>query len=181
MTGLECLKEELHKQGFSKQQIEQSKIIPAMLDILSQAGGQYLQLDALQKDVKRIEKEKQQAEKELHSLKYFYESLKKSLDSMIQSRYERTEEYIKKFFDALDSCETSEGRDKLRIAQMFINSVNVDTKYDNTAFIIGLSAILTKGEIAPVEELQKINPKIPKIKVGGNARWGFQAYEEKTL
>lgn len=39
-------------------------------------------------------------------------------------------------------------------------SVDIDTKYDNTAFIVGLSALLSGVQINPLKEIQKINPKI---------------------
>ena len=53
----------------------------------------------------------------------------------------------------------------MRRAQMFVNSVDVETKYDNTAFIVALGAILSDGKIGAIEELRKINPRMP----GGRA------------
>jgi hypothetical protein len=46
---------------------------------------------------------------------------------------------------------------------MFVNTVSVETKYDNTAFIIGLAAILSNGRINPISELKKINKKLPDV------------------
>ena len=60
----------------------------------------------------------------------------------------------------MEQAETPEARDRLRVAQAFINSVDIDTKYDNTAFIVGLSALLSGVQINPLKEIQKINPKI---------------------
>ena len=48
----------------------------------------------------------------------------------------------------------------MRAAQVFVNAVSVDTKYDNTAFIIGLAAILSKNGIGAMDELKKINSKV---------------------
>ena len=43
---------------------------------------------------------------------------------------------------------------------MFVNSANIKTVYDNTAYINGLAAILTKGESAIVADgLEKIDEK----------------------
>ena len=70
-------------------------------------------------------------------------------------------DYVENFFTALETCETDKGRDALRAAQMFVNSVTIDSKYDNTAFIIGLASILSQGNVGPIEELKKINNKIP--------------------
>ena len=66
------------------------------------------------------------------------------------------------FFQAVEECETLEGKDTLKKAQMFVNTVNLNTKYDNTAFIIGLASILAQGNVAPIEELRKINPDVPR-------------------
>ena len=51
----------------------------------------------------------------------------------------------------------------MRIARMFVNMVDVDTKYDNTAYIIGLAAILSRGGINAIGELKKINKKLPDV------------------
>ena len=78
-------------------------------------------------------------------------------DSLKTEAMRETEEYIKKFLDSIEKCETAEARDTMKTAQMFVNSVDVDTKYDNTAFIIGLASILSNGQINGIDELKKIN------------------------
>ena len=85
------------------------------------------------------------------------------VDSVADKHYQETRNYIDVFLKAISDCETQEARDALRTAQMFINSVSVDTKYDNTAFIIGLASILSQGKTGAIDELRKINPKIPKF------------------
>ena len=77
---------------------------------------------------------------------------------------EVVKKYIEKFERSLSECETPEGRDAMRKMQIFINNVNVETKYDNTAYIVGLSAILGNSPISPVDELKKINTKLPMFK-----------------
>lgn len=184
MTGFEILKDELIKRGFTKQQVEKSKMLPAVLDILSGGGGQYLEIAKLSDDINelkrlKLELEQQKLDLEQQKQHIYWESAslrtsKERLEFEIQNAadriYKQTEEYIEKFFNALETCETPEARDSLKIAQMFINTVDVDTKYDNTAFIVGLSAILSKGEIAPVDSLTKINKKIPEIRIVKNGR-----------
>lgn len=178
MTGLECLYEELQKRGYTKQQLINLKIIPILLDIVSNSGGMYQDLNTLQKDVNRLKREKKDAENELNNLKSSISSLEWNIQNKADSRYKRTEDYVNKFFDALNSCETPEARDALKTAQMFVNSVDVETKYDNTAFIIGLSAILTRGAIAPVDELRKINKKIPELHLMKNSMGNYTMEEE---
>jgi hypothetical protein len=56
-------------------------------------------------------------------------------------------------------CETPQGRDAMRAAQVFANSVNIQTCYDNNAFIIGLASILAGKEMAPIDVVKKIVPK----------------------
>lgn len=47
----------------------------------------------------------------------------------------------------------------MRRVQVFKNEVKIDTKYDNTAYIIALGAILSDGAIGAIDELKKINAK----------------------
>ena len=175
MTGLDCLKEELRKRGFTQSQIDKSKMLPEILDILSNSDGEMLKLDGLQKEIRRLEAEKANAEYNLNSFYNYLTRIKADIQSKIaliqkaaDDQYKLVTDYITKFFEAISNCETPEARDALRTAQMFINSISIDTKYDNTAFIIGLSAILTRGMVAPIDELQKINPKVPKITIVDN-------------
>jgi chromosome segregation ATPase len=163
MTGIECLQEELLKRGFSKQKIANNSLIPEMLDIFANSQGLYKDLDKLQKDIKRLEKEKAAAEGDLQELRHAKTAIEWNYQNIANSYYKPVQESINRFLDALNSAETQEARDALRTAQMFIQSVDVRTAYDNTAFIIGLSAILSKGAIDPVDELRKINTKIPTV------------------
>jgi hypothetical protein len=73
------------------------------------------------------------------------------------------EDYINKFNKSIRECETPEGRDAIRLAQMYIKSVDVDTKskYDNTAYILGLASILSKENINAIGELRKIKNELP--------------------
>lgn len=171
MTGLECLKEELLKRGFTKAQTE-SKIMLGVLDILANAGGRYNDLDKLDKEkaevLKQIAQLKQacaQCESQLSTLRRDKETLIKQINSCADKRYGEAKQYIDAFMKALGECETPQGRDTLKAAQMFINSVSVDTKYDNTAYIIGLASILSQGNTGAIDQLHKINPKVPKFPV----------------
>ena len=70
----------------------------------------------------------------------------------------RIRDYIDAFNRSLCECETEEGRDSMRKVQFFLNNVNVETKYDNTAYITALGAILANGKSGPIKELKKVNP-----------------------
>ena len=157
MTGFELLKEELKKRGFTKQQVENSKMLPTVLDIIAQSGDRYTNIVLLEKDIRRLEDNITQLYRSIRDLKVQEEKISKE----IQSKKDEYKAYIDEFYKVLENCETPDGRDAIKIAQMFINSVNVDSKYDNTAYIIALGAILSKGKVAAIEELKKINKKLP--------------------
>ena len=162
MTGLDCLREEMEKRGCNKAQIN-SKVAAIVLDILSNAGDKY---------TKMVDQENELSERanrlhgEYWSYVHLIDHLKIRLtrieDELKQKKAERDEKesYIAEFYALLQECETAEGRDAMKTAQTFINTVNVNTKYDNTAFIIGLSAILCRGGVNPMRELKKINPHL---------------------
>lgn len=172
MTGWECFAEEMRKRGMTETQIN-SKTAAACVDILAETGTEYLSAYDARKETERIRKT---ADRELFNVKSEcsrFEDLRdtakreyRELRDLINKATREAEEYFESLNNALEKCETEEGRDALRTAQMFINSVKVDTKYDNTAFIIGLAAILSGKKIEPIDELKKINIKLPTIHLG---------------
>ena len=169
MTGIECLQQELLNQGFTRKQTE-SKVLIGALGIISKNPDRYSEEDRLLEEVKQLKERKTNLEETVNEYERKYRVCKSELDSIIMKvneeadrQYKQTKEYIDSFFKAIEECETPEGRDAIKTAQMFVNSVNVNTKYDNTSFIIGLATILAQGNIAPIERLQKINEKIPKV------------------
>ena len=168
MTGLECLRAKLREMGFTKAQAE-NKTVSAVLEILS-GCNEYRDEDKLLKEIEQLERRAsglanrcEAYSKRLEVVTGDIEKIKAELKEASDACYKEEKEHIDAFFKALNEAETPEARDALRTAQMYVNSVTVDTKYDNTAFIIGLAAILAKGVIAPMDELHKINPKIPKV------------------
>lgn len=156
MTSLDCLREELKRRGMINAQIE-SAVVAVVLDIVANSGDKYTKIRKEEADtskrLKELEWQVENAERELRRMRIEEEELRQ--------RREQFEDYIDKFNKGLNECETAEGRDAMRTAQVYINSVDVDTKYDNTAYIIGLASILSNGKISAIEELQKINKKIP--------------------
>lgn len=165
MTGLDCLREELEKRGMSKAQIN-SKVVAVVLDVVAQSGNKYTEMWKSEQDVSKRERDALNtimwAENEEKDIKARIEGAERAL-KLCEEKKRQIESYVSKMCEALENCETPEGRDTMRIAQMFVNTVNVDTKYDNTAYIIGLAAILSMGGISPIDELKKINKKLPDI------------------
>lgn len=162
MTGLDCLREEMERRGLTKSQIE-SKTAAVVLDILTKDSAKYAeQVDAENEESEKLSNLRFQirnAEREIAGYKCTIDDLKMRYDGIVKQA-EEAQEYIDKFNNALKECETAEGRDAMRRAQVFINTVKVDSKYDNTAYIIALGAILSDGAYGPIDELKKINPKI---------------------
>ena len=171
MTGIECLKAELLKRGFNKAQAD-SKVVIGVLEILTESNGKYSDMDQLLKDIDILETKKANLQSNIYDIMNTCYTLRLEFDEIISkvkkyanSRYKETTDYIDTFFKALSECETPEARDSLKVAQTYINAVSIDTKYDNTAFIIGLASILSQYHTGAIEQLRKINPKIPEIKI----------------
>ena len=161
MTGLELLKEEMLKRGASKTMVE-SKTAALVLDILSE-GKSYAT-----REYELVQRETDVALRErcARSNEAAYEARVKGDAERVLREAERKEkkcneliQYIKEFLAGLNECETAEARDNMRIAQIFVNTANVNTKYDNTAFIIGLASILSGKKLNGITELKKINTK----------------------
>ena len=156
MTGIELLKQEMLAKGCTKAQCE-SKAVGVILDIVANAGGKYSNEQQMLKDIQELESRRYAMQRALDMIKYE----KQRIMTELNREREELQSYTDRFYKALDQCDTPEQRDVMRTAQMFVNSVTVDTKYDNTAYIIGLAAILSGGNIGPMDELRKINKKIP--------------------
>ena len=163
MTGRDALKEELQRRGATKAQLN-SKLIPWMLEIFSEGREEYIRLyeldreiDDAERKIKRLNADRLEAERELRQLR---ESAKKERQSL-QEFKEELEARIAKFEESLANCESEEGRDAMRTAQLFIDATDVVTKYDNTAYIIGLASILSNGKVGAMETLNKINKRLP--------------------
>ena len=173
MNGLECLKAELLKRGYTKQQCD-SKVVLGVLEIVSGSSGKYVDLAELDKDIQACRGEQTRLMRAiatenatLSQIRAEKNAILKELNDVADFRYNDALSYIGQFNTALLQCETPEARDQMKKAQMFVQSTSVDTKYDNTAFIIGLAAILsdnTNGQWA-LKELSKINTKLPRIGV----------------
>ena len=165
MTGLDCLREEMEKRGLSKAQIE-SKTAAVVLDILANSGTKYTEMwkeeYGKSERLKSIERDIRDCERQLEHIKALISKAENEEKKIVEHR-KHCEDYIDEFHNSLMECESEIGRDSMKAAQMFVNTVSVDTKYDNTAFIIGLAAILSNGRINPISELKKINKKLPDI------------------
>ena len=160
MTSLDMLKEKMIQAGALKNQCE-SKLVPMILGILAE-NPEYIELAKQDKDL----------QDEIASLKRYKKELEEEIaadeETLFKLQHEKTDEwkrlneaariandYIVNFNIELLNAETPEQRDALRTAQFFINNVNIDTKYDNTAYISGLAAILSNGGVSTTMQLQK--------------------------
>lgn len=155
MMTYEEVKEELIKRGFPKSSVE-AKYIPHVLDI-ALGTDCFVKLSKIEEELER--QERRVTEARYNALCRVQHAEDEANATVAQMN--RDKEYIANFYKALFDCDTDEGKDIMRTAQVFINSVNVNTKYDNTAFIVGLAAILSGGKVGAIEELHKLNTKIP--------------------
>lgn len=165
MNGLDCLREELKERGLNQAQIE-SKAVAVVLDIVSNSGDKYTKMweeeHGITQKLRGLQSQLHYVNNEIRYKEGLIVKLENETREALNHR-NHCEDYIDDFNSSLEQCETKEGRDAMRIAQLFVNSVSVDTKYDNTAFIIGLATILSKGEINGIKELSKINKKLPQF------------------
>ena len=154
MNGLELLREEMKTRGCNTAQYN-SKTVAIVLDILSGEGiHAFTDIYQAEQDLKAIQEE---IERRKRDWSRFWDRFQKRREES-EAEIERQLDYIKGFNDAMIDAETPEARDAMRTAQVFINSVKVDSKYDNTAFINGLAAILSRGGIGALNRLQKLDP-----------------------
>ena len=155
MTGLQCLKEEMQKRGASKA-LTESKAVAMVLDIVADGGSVYTDMAEAVKEYNALLDKIENTKRELARKGL-------ELDAIIARKARETEaaaEYLEYIKEALCECETKEGRDAIKRALVFINAVDVDTKYDNTAYIIGLASILSGGRVEAMPELKKINGRL---------------------
>lgn len=153
----EEVKTELMKRGFPKGSVE-SKYVPQVMDIV--LGTDYfVKISEDEEEIKRQERRVIDAKNRANA--EVWKAMEKA--NLDVANVQADKEYIANFYKALFDCDTEEGKDVMRTAQVFINSVNVKTVYDNTAFIIGLAAILSGGKVGAIEELHKLNTKIPSV------------------
>lgn len=159
MTGLENLREELRKRGFNSAQAN-SKIVLAVLGILTEKPELY-------EELKNAEKEIAECKSTYHGLlnligqfKRMSEDEERKLNSLKQEREhlaDDIEEYVESFYAAINNAETPEIRDRIRIAQLFTNSVKTEAIADNAAYIMGLASILTGTPITDMTEFKRIS------------------------
>jgi len=154
MTNFEEFIQRMRDAGANETQLN-SKTALLAYSVLGEMSEDANRLWDLRGDITKAEK----------NLAYYTNAAKKHIKEMDKERNELVERerkinaYIDHFNQCLEAMETEAGRDRLKAAQIFINTVNVDTKYDNTAFIVGLSALLSGVTIDAPEELKKINKR----------------------
>lgn len=159
-SDLDRIREALRKKGLYGQQLY-TKTLPVLLDVIAEKsldcnGSPFLDIYEAERKLKDLNTQIERKTEALEELKQTEANVRKAILLAREQDYE----YIESFYKSLESCETPEAKDNMRIAQMYVNSVEINTKYDNTAFIIGLASILSGGKMEPIEELKKINKKI---------------------
>ena len=144
MTGLECLREEMKRRGCCKAQIE-SKTAAIVLDILANGGGIYEDLHEAEEKLSLVRAKIDDSARELarvrEQLKLNWWELSAAIESA-KRKNDADRQEIEELERRICELETAEARDALRKAQVFQKACYVNTKYDNTAFINGLAAIL---------------------------------------
>ena len=136
MTGIELFRDEMRRRGCTEAQIK-SKGVTTTLDIISNSN--------MFSDLAETEEQLEKAKRQLAVLENNTRREKERLERIRcnqSEELERVDEYIKNFNESLEKMETPEARDALKTAQLFINTIDVQTDQNNTAFISGLAMIL---------------------------------------
>lgn len=158
MTGLEMLKAEMRERGCSKSQLD-SKVVGIMLEIISGEKDIYVNVQEAERELSELQNTLSDLRLVKDNLKWECKCLVEEIKMHESDYFEKCNEikkYIDDFNKSLTECETAEGRDALRRAQVFTNSVEVNTVYDNTAYIKGLGAILSNGEVGCLDEIKAV-------------------------
>ena len=152
MTGLDMLKQEMLKRGCTKAQTE-SKLVAIVLDIVAEAGTAYTDL--------------REAEERMKDIAFAAAALqiqRKEVKTAEETFRAETGKYIEDFKNLLRDCETAKARDALKVAQIFTDSIQIRTAYDNTAYINGLAMILCGQEIPAPIALRRVEES-PRVSV----------------
>ena len=174
MTGLECLQQELIERGCTKSQAE-AKGVMIVLDILSKSPERIFslveearnKLRALQEEATKYTGLIDKLKREAIALQADNERARANITAYCNTEFEREQAYIDRFFEALNSCETPEGRDRLKAAQVYANSAILETKYDNTVYNNWMGALLCGASATDgLEEIRSVNPKIDTTNAG---------------
>ena len=163
--GIDCLKEELIKRGAKKKQVE-SEVVAMTLDILAETGNSYSDLTALREEekalkssiakmevrIKGLENEESVAQKRLDAVKNSLRDETKALSDFQQKKIAEIEAYIERFNQSLKACESDEGRDLMRRAQIFVNTCErmMETPQNKTAYINALGNILSGKPVGDI-------------------------------
>lgn len=181
---LEKVQDELVKRGFPRSRAKNLQMLPAIIeictntDIFTQEVQAKKNLDEIVNRTNMVKNrlhkylqgenilncwERKEYEKRLAIL----EQRERDFDTAFKDSYRKQEAELEQkqkelndYIDKLTECETAEARDKVRMLKIYKDSVDVDTKYDNTAYIAGVGAILA-GNTTPTNTLKTINKKIP--------------------
>jgi hypothetical protein len=147
MNGYELLKTELLKY-FSRSKIDANMpLIERVVQIVAENPDDKIALDiAIRKKAEAKEKDTENSayywklvtkERQLKSKEYDLCVIKDALDAKEQELDERERK--------LNECETPEAADRLRLAYIYMDNVEITNGYERTAYIKGLADIMGTG------------------------------------
>lgn len=147
--GKELLFEELRARGLTESQIK-SKAVAVLLDVIANDGtDRYLNAKEVDDELKEKKEALVSLQNSLKIRKWQNEEVLKSLrrrsdnlEENIKAMRAEFDEYVAEFGKSLEAMETPEARDQLKAAHLFTNTVKIQSKENNTAYIQGLAQIL---------------------------------------
>lgn len=172
MTGRELFEQEMKARGFTKAQIH-SKIVAVCLDTLANYGvDRWYRTWEIDNEISEKESIIKDLNSKLARLEQDVEYASSQLNNIqknISEEIKKKSEYLEGLIEKIENCGDQETKNTIALMQTFHQAIDIDTKYDNTAFIAGCAAILSKGKIDALTEFKKINPKISSV--AGTQDW----------
>lgn len=167
MSGIELIRERLTELGLNKAATHNKGVeltvaiiangddvdaTIAFKELIDEYHISFNTLNSERAELNRKQRELSLYEKHLSEEK---ERISKSSRILEEQRIQLTH-MIDDFKDCLCECETAEGRDAARKTAFYIANTNVNTAYDNTAFINGLAVLLSDTQSNLPDNIKKV-------------------------
>lgn len=164
MTGKELFEQEMRKRGFNTSQIN-SKAVAFCLDFFANNGddiGKWYKISELNEEIQQLERRIESKKRAIDGAERNLIIMRNELEAQVQKAKEDGK-YLEELLKKIENSGDQETKNTIALMQTFYQAVEINTKYDNTAFIAGCAAILSKGKIDALTEFKKVNPKVTSM------------------
>ena len=170
MTGIERLREKLYELGANKAQVESRVVELTIVALAGEESDNSKQLLQLVDDIKlEYKAQSEKAKQEIRKLQHSNDEILHERARIVSKRdiVNKAHDDLNVIVDRLLAIneeisvpETAEFRDKLRLAKFLQDNTQINTCYDNTAYINALGKILSCTEEMNTHDIP--NPRYTK-------------------